>query len=64
VSANNPYLVPVIGSDILSVIQKLLFILSIDVDRYQRSIIGIDCPNTTDIKDRLHGIGEVIFGVS
>jgi hypothetical protein len=64
VSANNPYLVSVIGSDTLCVIQKLLFILSVDVDRYQRSIIGIDCPNTIDIKDRLHGIGEVIFGVS
>jgi hypothetical protein len=38
--------------------------VSADVDRYQRSIIGIGCPNTTDTKDHLRGVGEAIFGVS
>jgi hypothetical protein len=63
-SAGNSSLVPVIGSDNLCVIQKSLFIVLADIDRYQRSIISIDCPNTTDTKDHLRGVEETIFGVN
>jgi hypothetical protein len=60
VSASNPSLVLIIGSDILCVIRKITIY---SVDWYQRSIISIGCPNTTDTKDRLCGVGEAIFGV-
>jgi hypothetical protein len=35
-----------------------------DVDRYQRPITGFSCPNTTNTKDHLRGVGEAVFGVS
>jgi hypothetical protein len=38
--------------------------MSADVNRYQRSIFAIGCPNTTDIKDRLRGVREATFDVS
>jgi hypothetical protein len=63
VSADNPSLVSIIGSNTLYVIKKSLYIVPANVDRYQRSIIGIGSPNTTNTKDRLHGVGEAIFGV-
>jgi hypothetical protein len=37
--------------------------VSVDVDRHQRSIFGVGCPNITDTKDPLCGVKQAIFGV-
>jgi hypothetical protein len=37
--------------------------MPVDVDRYQRSIIGISCPNLINTKDRLCGMEKAIFDV-